>query len=472
VTQFVMSGGEKSAYRNVLVANSAPRIAMNLTAFSIPKKRLIVLPELFGGADVYVYTSENDHDSERLDEFLREHHESIHTVIGVESYDGSWLGSKYVPIWYDQDDLERLAHLCERYGRVAIPDKAINRKTIQRIKALQHRWKARVIGLTSKIDSINAVEWDEVIVTSWTSVVRYGETQVWDGHALRRYPAQQKDAARRKHRSDIARLGIDTELIDEDDANEVSKLALLSWQAWEQYGAYDPKETDPSEYETESEGDLVPITQPPVTSANESITIGINQAIRRNEDERRLLPIMGVSQVDKHGAYDPEDPDSEEFAGVSTTPVVTYSGRNIRVCNNCYLAPKCPLFKIDAECAFDLPVDIANQEQLQAAMNAILEMQMSRILFARFGEETEGQGMDPMLSAEMERFFKMAKNMKEVSDTRDLLRVSVEARGGGGGGGVLSRLFGAPPRPEVTPMTTKQLDQAIIDAEVLDSSPD
>jgi hypothetical protein len=66
-------------------------------------------------------------------------------------------------------------------------------------------------------------------------------------------------------------------------------------------------------------------------------------------------------------------------------------------------------------------------------------MQVSRVLFARFAEELEGQGLDPALSGEVERLFNLVEKFKDISDTRDMVRLEVEARGSSG---VLSRLFG------------------------------
>jgi hypothetical protein len=70
----------------------------------------------------------------------------------------------------------------------------------------------------------------------------------------------------------------------------------------------------------------------------------------------------------------------------------------------------------------------------------MLEMQASRVMFARFAEELEGQGIDTTLSTEMERLFKMVERFKDISDTREFVRMEIETRSGAG---VLSRLFGS-----------------------------
>jgi len=106
---------------------------------------------------------------------------------------------------------------------------------------------------------------------------------------------------------------------------------------------------------------------------------------------------------------------------------------------------------------------------LQAVLTAMLEMQTSRVLFARFAEELEGTGMDPALSAEMDRLFKLVKDMKDIEDTRDVVSVTMEARGSAG---VLSRIFGEKAAEKANalpaPLDEEDVDQMILDAQVLD----
>jgi hypothetical protein len=98
----------------------------------------------------------------------------------------------------------------------------------------------------------------------------------------------------------------------------------------------------------------------------------------------------------------------------------------------------------------------------------MIEMQASRVLFARFAEELEGQGLDPALSSEMDRLFSLIDKFKNISDTRDLMRIEVEARGNAG---VLSRLFGSKagetarqlPGGGLGPNQTDQFIQDVID---------
>lgn len=421
------------------------RFAVNLTHLAIPKKKELDLSTMFNGGEVVIYTSETDEDVNRYDAFLRQHYENIVMVIGRPDYDGSWLNDRYVPVWNDPEDLERLAYLCQRYGRAAISDKAVNGKNISRIRNLIQRWDAKLVGLSSKPDVIETLQWDSVLVGSWTSAVRYGETQIWDGHGLRRYPAQQKDSARKKHRADIIRLGIDYEQIIQDDNSEVAKLAIKSWQSWEQhaFGVYDPSEEDDEQeiglpQNGDNNNDLSnSLISPNVVSGGSSIMIKATEV--RHENEKILLPVIGIEHIAPQLAQTLAGEDNPEDLGVEMTPVITYQSNLLRQCNNCYLSSRCPAFKENSDCGFKLPVEIKTKDQLQAALRALLEMQMSRVLFARFAEELEGQGLDPALSKEVDNLFNLVEKFRNISDTRDMVRLEVEARGSSG---VLSRIFG------------------------------
>lgn len=439
-------GAEKGSYRTLLKDNGVARFAMNLTHLPIPKRKELDLPTMFNGGEILLYVSENDEDINRYDSFIRDHVDDLTYIVGVPNYDGAWLGEKYIPIWNDEQDLERLAWLCQKNGRVAVSDKAMNPKNSQRINSLAQRWGAQLIGFTSKPDMIERVSWEAVVVGSWTSVIRYGETQIWDGHGLRRYPAQQKESARKKHRADITRLGIDFDAVMEDEVAVVGRLAIESWKQWEThtFGGYDPmSDDDEQEFSDSEQGDIVaisPLTPTVPNPVSRGSGIAISPPEKRHDSERVLLPVMGIEQVVSMGSqtYDSEG-ESIEIAPETTT-VIRYNANPLRNCDSCYLASRCPSFREHSECAFSLPIEIRTKDQLQGAMRALIEMQVGRVMFARFAEELEGQGLDPALSAEMDRLFNLVDKFKNISDNREMVRLEVEARGSSG---VLSRLFGS-----------------------------
>ena len=478
--KIVMSGGERSSYASVLVKTGVHRIALNLTQFRPPKNKELDLTTKFNGAEVYLYTSEDDADVARFDTFIREQESCITAIIGRPDYDGTWLGEKYYPLWNDGKDMERLAFLMEKHGRVAISDKAITTKNRSRIRQLQQRWGAKLLGLTSKTDNIESLPWDTVIVSSWTSVVRYGETQVWDGHALRRYPAQQKESARKKHRADIIRLGCDFDEVMEDSVDEVSKLAILSWLQWESrtFGpsdAYDPVD-DPDDDEMEvSEGGQVATTCPPTPDRQNGDSGGFDLATTplntRHQSERRIIPVLGIETMIHTGSDSDLDELSQGKVAFEPIPMMRTVKYTLRQCDTCYLSANCPEFKPRSDCAYELPIELRTKEQRDAVMRFLLEVQMGRITFGVMAEQLEGQGADPALSKEIDRMGNMLLQYKEIQDTRDMIEFSVKAKAGAG---AISRIFG----PAVSeqqqvlhnPMPARELDAVlgpILDAQVI-----
>lgn len=468
-------GAEKGMYASMLLSAKVSRIGINLTHFAIPKKKVLSLPDKFNNAELLIYTSEGDEDTGRYDSFLRSYADDLTIVIGRPDYDGSWLGNKYVPIWNDGEDLERLNWLCQKNGRVAVSDKALAKHHHNRINAIAMRWNANIIGITSKPEYIENINWDAVLVNSWTSAVRYGETQVWTGHGLRRYPAQQKESARKRHRNDIERLGISYEQVMSDEVDAVGTLAIVSWKSYEQrvFGGYDTMQNDGMSTDDENEKSDIIITSPQTHTMqsveNGGTSIVIPPPEKRHESDRLLLPVMGVETVTSFGTQTVDEQGESIEVDPEKVNVIRYSGMLLRQCDNCYLASKCPAFKEHTECAFKLPIEIRTKDQLQAALRAMIEMQVSRVMFARFAEELEGQGLDGTLSVEMDRAFEMIEKFKSINDTRDLVRFEVEARGSSG---VLSRLFGQKAAEVANPMPYGGLGPAATDAfykEVIDA---
>ena len=299
--------------------------------------------------------------------------------------------------------------------------------------------------MTSKPDLIERMPWESVLVGSWSSALRYGETQVWDGHTLHRYPAQQKESARKRHRADIQRLGVNYDAVLDDEVTAVAFLAIQSWKAWESknFGGYDPmNDDDENEFAHLPESQNIMISgddQNPVSVAPRGANIVTNVPEKRHGDARTLLPVMGIETITSIGSQTQDSQGESIEVDPEQVSVLRYNADPLRQCNHCYLASRCPQYQENTECAFSLPIEIRTKDQLNSAMRALIEMQVGRVMFARFAEELEGQGLDSTLSAEMDRTFKMVEAIKNISDSRDLIRFEVEARGSSG---VLSRLFG------------------------------
>jgi hypothetical protein len=157
--------------------------------------------------------------------------------------------------------------------------------------------------------------------------------------------------------------------------------------------------------------------------------IGMRKLMPRDPAEIINLPVFGYdvkTEVDEHGT-------------IKDIPVIQSQASSLRVCDTCFVASNCPAFKPQSVCAFNLPVEVKTKEQLKSLINAIIEMQGQRVAFMRFAEEMNGGYADPNVSQEIDRLFKLIKTTKELDDSREFIRMTVERQGSAG---VLSSIFG------------------------------
>ena len=153
----------------------------------------------------------------------------------------------------------------------------------------------------------------------------------------------------------------------------------------------------------------------------------------RKPEEMVNLPVFGF---DIKTIIEKDDAGNDVLKDV---PVVQTRDNSLRQCDTCFVASNCPAFKPQNTCAFKLPVEVKTKEQLKSLINAIIEMQGQRVAFMRFAEEMNGGYADPNVSQEIDRLFKLIKTTKELDDSREFIRMTVERQGSAG---VLSQIFG------------------------------
>jgi len=155
--------------------------------------------------------------------------------------------------------------------------------------------------------------------------------------------------------------------------------------------------------------------------------------VPRDPSETMNLPVFSVSTkrvIDK-------DEDGRDL--IRDVNVLGTNQSSLRQCNTCFVAANCPAFKENNACAFNLPVEVKTKDQLKGLLNAIIEMQGARVAFSRYAEELNGGYPDPNTGQEIDRLFKIVKQLKELEDNREFVRMTVERQTSGG---VMSALFG------------------------------
>lgn len=356
--------------------------------------------------------------------------------------------SMFRPVWHKADGYSQLQQLAERYETVAIPDETIQEDTTlaARIQGLKQMYSTSFHAMgCARPDNLRQIPFDSASTMAWLTPQMRGETVVWDGNRLVRYPKTQKDQARKRHRMTFSRAGFDPDLIAQDDYDEV--IAATIW-------AYQQLEANVSERRggdgrppftvIDGEGEVVELADKRAESSSREIAATTengadnrvapvrHQPTPREPSERATLPTLNlitttVTEQGDHGAV------------VKEVGVPTLGHATLRQCNTCFVATQCPAFKADSECAFNLPIEVRTKDQLKGLLQAIIEMQGQRVAFARFTEELNGGYPDPNVSSEMDRLFKLVKNLKDLDENKAFIQVTAERTAAGG---LLSALFG------------------------------
>jgi hypothetical protein len=343
---------------------------------------------------------------------------------------------RFVPVWNFEEGHSALHALAQRYDNVGIPGNAIeeDKALASYTRALTSQFGTTFHALGSmKPDNLRQVNFETASTLAWISPMMRGETIIWDGTKLMRYPKRMKDQARRRYKSVIEKADLDYNLIMGDDSNEVTRLAIWSYLQLEDHinKKSTPLLSDNSVH-MDDPGNAETGWVEPVNKGSDMRKL-YDKTNTRDASEMGILPgfSMGVKTI--------IDKDSAGRDIIVDAPILGSSSQSLRQCNTCFVANNCPAFKPEASCAFSLPVEVKTKDQLKALLNAIIEIQGSRVAFMRFAEEMNGGYADPNTSQEIDRLFKIVKQLKELEENKEFVRMTVERQTSGG---VMSALFG------------------------------
>lgn len=341
---------------------------------------------------------------------------------------------KFLPIWNPITGFDGLRDMADRYLDIAIPgDTLENPQTSVVARTLARQGTRFHLLGSAKPDNIRQLPIETASTLSWLSPMKSGETIVWDGMKLVRYPKRMKDQARLRYRNVYEKAGLSADLILEDDVKEVCRLAVWSYQQYETRvnGVHNPEDDFEQEallYINNEDKQVGSHEETPPTHIDRK-PIEVRKLEARNPSEMGNLPVFGFEQKT-------EITDDGTIRDVTS---VRSQATSLRACDTCFVADKCPAFKPQTVCAFNLPIEVKTKDQLKDLLNAIIEMQGQRVAFMRFSEEMSGGYADPNVSQEIDRLFKLIKTVKELDDSREFIRMTVERQGSAG---VLSSIFG------------------------------
>ncbi|MFE6745894.1 hypothetical protein ACFVGM_08595 [Kitasatospora purpeofusca] len=363
---------------------------------------------------------------------------------------------KSIVVWHAEWGLDELRRMAGEYPYIAVGQTtAADRDIVPVLRQLSREVRLHGMGFSSPTLML-AANWHSVASTTWLSAAQHGETFVWAGSELKRYPARYKEQARKRHRTIFQDAGFDADKIEADDPTEVLKLSLWSWEHQiraisQRHGEAVTPTPEATTSENGETGAQVVHLFPPNTE-NEGATLLPAERVKR------LLP--GIEQEPFVHRY--TDPDTGERTSREEHRLNVVD-LNVRACDGCFLARKCPEYKAGHQCAYEIPVRVRTKEQYLALLDNLIAMQTERVLFMRLVEATEGGYADPNLSQEMDRLAKLIKLKSDIEEASFTFSMKVQARDSSQVG-LLGRLFGK----DATASPALERAQAVSAQEALD----
>jgi hypothetical protein len=364
------------------------------------------------------------------------------------------LGDKFMPIWHADSGMEELERLASTYKHVGILQTDIDGRDIGPVlNNLVGTYGVLLHGVAlTHMGLMRSIKWDSVGSTSWLSPSQYGDTFVWTGKELKRYPMKYKETARKRHRVLFDREGFDAEKIAADDRTEVLKLSIWSWTQFindiNRHGVTTlPDNVIPFNGEIDN---TVVDTLTPDTRNDELVT----------QRPLQTIPVMDVY----YQTIQERDENGEETT--SEVPIISPRSGSLRMCNTCFLKGKCPGFQPNANCLYDIPIEVKTPQQLRALYDGLVAFQTQRVMFMQMAEQIEGGYADPNLSSEIDRLQRLIKQKQDAEREGFTMTMQVTDTTKTG---AMSRFFGADVAQKLnSQLPAASADAIIHDAEIID----
>ena len=475
LSNIIFNGVEIPSNRTTLERNGVTKVMLNywgLRKRGMPKTKQYLIGEYFRqDMKVWVNSGATQADKsnmsrQELMDYAADYEEFIainyDRIEGFTEFDSQVLGlptivdnravyendPKLWVVWHEAYNTMLLQRWAGEYRNIAIPGEAVESVTSLSgiIRGIQSRYpEVRFHALaTAKPDNLRQIPFSTASTLSWLSPMRRGETIVWDGGKLVRYPKSMKAQARLRYKAIVTRAGLDFDKFIKDEDQESTKVAIWSYLQLEAnmdkdkpdlkliQGGKQPAEVSDNSDDTLYTGLMEMLGGSSNNSGSDMRKVERTEVTKRDPSEVIPLPVFGydmktiVDTVDGHDV-------------LKQVPVVQSQHASLRQCNTCFVASNCPAFKPDTTCAFNLPIEVKTKEQLKALLTSIIEMQGQRVAFMRFAEEANGGYADPNVSQEIDRLFKLVGNMKDLESNKEFVQITASRQSSGG---VLSAIFG------------------------------
>lgn len=349
-------------------------------------------------------------------------------------------------VWHGNYSPLLLKDWAREYQNIAIPGDAIESTPSLAgiVRGLKAQYPAKFHALaTAKPDNLRQIPFESASTLAWLSPMRRGETIIWDGSRLVRYPKANRAQARPRYKAIVENAGFDFQKFLDDDNQVTAQITVWSYLQLE--AKMDKEKPDlrvvqggKSDQVSDNSDDTLYTGLMEMggygsnNSGSEMRKLERTEVEQRDPNEVTSLPVFGYQMKTVVETEDGKDVLKE-------VPVVQSQYSSLRQCDTCFVAANCPAFKPANTCAFNLPIEVKSRDQLKSLLTSIIEMQGQRVAFMRYAEELNGGYADPNVSQEVDRLFKLVKSVNELEQNKERITITAERQGSGG---VLSAIFG------------------------------
>ena len=399
----------------------------------------------------FQFVSDNIHDIEFASEFDANvlGHSSVFSA--RESFWATLPSRKWMPVWHADYGTSNLVALADEHDRVGVLQADAGGDLTPILNRMSGQATLHGIAMT-QMDAMREVRWSSVGSTSWLSPSQYGDTIVWSGREMHRYPRKQKETARKRHRTWLRSQGFDTDLIEADDSTELLRVSIWSWLRYADHinGVTATGETPlPEDAEESRPAVTIPF---PVRWNGGEVNPGNSVEAPR---EKILLPVVGFD-FETIREIGPDGQPAERDEPRMTTPATS-----LLRCDTCFMKDKCPASTPGSDCVYEIPVQIRTPAQREALADSLIEMQAQRVLRMTMIEQTEGGYADPNLTIETTRLWKM---LQDRAASKETFKLTVEAGGTQASAGMISRIFGSGAGERLAELEPARNVQDVVDA--------
>jgi hypothetical protein len=262
--------------------------------------------------------------------------------------------------------------------------------------------------------------------SSWLSGSKFGNTYEYVGALKMNTHHGSKGLGKRvreQFKSRCKTLGVDHDLLMQDDRHAVNLWNAYQWHLFARDAAF-------------NSGTRLMVTKPTFQqdeSTDLVVAVSTSNALTTPRPQQTTLATQ-----ERGAAY-------------------------LRSCNSCFLSSTCPAFEPDADCSISTRPRVDTPEDLQQLLNRVIEIQGERVLFAAFAEKAQNLGINPDVSKEVQTLTKIVKEAKEIMAPISE-EITIKARGPS----VMNQLFGGYGRAGGGGGSKPSQSEAIIDVSPLD----